>query len=69
MQGHRTNVAFHSGKVGTGFDSADLDRLARKFKPLEQTRSPFEEVPAVAHGDLANDTWSKPRKSLLAHYV
>jgi bifunctional non-homologous end joining protein LigD len=35
----------YCGKVGTGFDAADFDRLARKFKPLERASSPFAEVP------------------------
>jgi bifunctional non-homologous end joining protein LigD len=48
----------YSGKVGTGFDSADLDRLARKFMPLEQTRSPFEEVPAV---ERKGAVWLEPK--------
>jgi bifunctional non-homologous end joining protein LigD len=48
----------YSGKVGTGFDSAALDRLGRKFKPLEQTRSPFEEVPAV---ERKGAVWLEPK--------
>jgi bifunctional non-homologous end joining protein LigD len=35
----------YSGKVGTGFDAADFDALAGKFKPLVRATSPFEEVP------------------------
>ncbi len=48
----------YSGKVGTGFDSADFDNLARKFKPLERTKSPFEEVPAVERKDAV---WLEPK--------
>jgi bifunctional non-homologous end joining protein LigD len=48
----------YSGKVGTGFVSADFDRLARKFKPLERTRSPFEEVPASERKDAV---WLEPK--------
>ena len=48
----------YSGKVGTGFDSADLDRLARKFKPLERSKSPFEEVPAV---ERKGAVWLEPK--------
>src|SRR5262249_56339573 len=48
----------YSGKVGTGFDSGDLDRLARKFKPLEQGRSPFEEVPAA---ERKGTVWLEPK--------
>jgi bifunctional non-homologous end joining protein LigD len=46
------------GKVGTGFSSADLDTLAKRFKPLEQTKSPFVEVPAIEGKDAV---WLKPK--------
>jgi bifunctional non-homologous end joining protein LigD len=52
------NKLIHSGKVGTGFDSADLDRLARKFKPLERSKSPFEEVPAP---ERKGAVWLEPK--------
>jgi bifunctional non-homologous end joining protein LigD len=48
----------YSGKVGTGFDSADLDSLARKFAPLERSKSPFEEVPAV---ERKGAVWLEPK--------
>ena len=48
----------YSGKVGTGFDSADLDRLARKFRPLERSKSPFEEVPAA---ERKGAVWLEPK--------
>jgi bifunctional non-homologous end joining protein LigD len=48
----------YSGKVGTGFDSADFDNLARKFKPLERPTSPFEEVPAAERKDRV---WLEPK--------
>jgi bifunctional non-homologous end joining protein LigD len=35
----------YSGKVGTGFDARNSAELADRFKSLERTRSPFEEVP------------------------
>jgi bifunctional non-homologous end joining protein LigD len=47
----------YSGKVGTGFDSADLDMLARKFVPLERTKSPFDEVPAA---ERKGAVWLEP---------
>ena len=30
------------GRVGTGFDTAELDRLARILEPLARAESPFE---------------------------
>ena len=48
----------YSGKVGTGFDSADFDTLARRFKPLERTTSSFEEVPAA---ERKGAVWLEPK--------
>jgi bifunctional non-homologous end joining protein LigD len=48
----------YAGKVGTGFSSADLDALAKRFKPLEQKQSPFVEVPAIERKDAV---WLKPK--------
>jgi bifunctional non-homologous end joining protein LigD len=48
----------YSGKVGTGFDDADFNALARKFKPLERTKSPFVEVPLV---ERKGAVWLEPR--------
>ena len=48
----------YSGKVGTGFDSADFDSLASKFKLLERAASPFEEVPQIERKDAV---WLEPK--------
>ncbi len=48
----------YAGKVGTGFSSADLDALAKRFKPLEQKQSSFVEVPAIERKDAV---WLKPK--------
>ena len=48
----------YAGKVGTGFSSADLSSLAKRFKPLEQKTSPFIEVPAEERKDAV---WLKPQ--------
>ena len=48
----------YSGKVGTGFDAADFDALARKFKPLERAKSPFVDVPRE---ELKGAVWLEPR--------
>ncbi|HEY2146529.1 MAG TPA: DNA ligase D, partial [Pirellulales bacterium] len=47
----------YAGKVGTGFSSGDLSALARRFKPLERSASPFVEVPAIERKDAV---WVKP---------
>ena len=47
-----------AGKVGTGFSSGDLDRLAKRFEPLEQSKSPFIEVPAIERRDAV---WLDPK--------
>jgi bifunctional non-homologous end joining protein LigD len=48
----------YSGKVGTGFDAADFDTLARKFEPLERANAPFEEVPRA---ERKGAVWLEPR--------
>jgi bifunctional non-homologous end joining protein LigD len=48
----------YSGKVGTGFDARNLASLAGKFKPLERTRPPFEEVPREERKDAV---WLEPK--------
>jgi bifunctional non-homologous end joining protein LigD len=48
----------YSGKVGTGFDAGDFTRLAKKFKPLERSRAPFEHVPAAERKDAV---WLEPK--------
>jgi len=48
----------YAGKVGTGFDAADFDQLARRFKPLERATSSFEEVPAPERKDAV---WLEPK--------
>jgi bifunctional non-homologous end joining protein LigD len=43
--------------MGTGFDSADLAALAKRFKPLERKMSPFAEVPAA---ERRGAVWLEP---------
>ncbi len=39
-------VLRYAGRVGTGFDAAELGRLARQFADLAAERSPFVDLPA-----------------------
>ena len=54
----------YAGKVGTGFNSADLYALAKRFKPLERKTSrfnktsPIKEVPASERRDAV---WLEPK--------
>jgi bifunctional non-homologous end joining protein LigD len=48
----------YAGKVGTGFNGADLSALAKRFKPLERKTSPFKEVPASERRDAV---WLEPK--------
>jgi bifunctional non-homologous end joining protein LigD len=48
----------YAGKVGTGFDSADLASLARKFKPLKRASKPFVEVPPA---ERKGAVWLEPK--------
>jgi bifunctional non-homologous end joining protein LigD len=53
----RDGELIYAGKVGTGFSSGDLSTLAKRFKPLERSTSPFDEVPAMEKRDAV---WLKP---------
>lgn len=46
-----------AGKVGTGFSSADLKMLSKRFQPLKRDTSPFVEVPAAERKDAV---WLEP---------
>jgi bifunctional non-homologous end joining protein LigD len=47
-----------AGKVGTGFNTADMKRLADKFAPLKRKTSPFVEVPSA---DQRDAVWLTPK--------
>jgi bifunctional non-homologous end joining protein LigD len=47
-----------AGKVGTGYSSADLEMLAKRFRPLQRSTSPFVEVPAA---ERRNAVWLEPK--------
>lgn len=49
----------YAGRVGTGFNKDMLTRLARKFIPLVQTRSPFSDFPTG--GKEHGMHWLKPQ--------
>ena len=52
------NDLIYRGRVGTGFDAADLDRLAAAMKPLTRKTPAFSELPAAARRDAV---WIEPR--------
>lgn len=45
----------YAGKVGTGFDRAELSRLAALLRPLERASSPFSDAPR-----FRDVTWVEP---------
>ncbi|HEY8264097.1 MAG TPA: DNA ligase D [Methyloceanibacter sp.] len=47
-----------AGKVGTGFDSATMTMLAKRFKPLERATPPFIDVPAI---EKKGAKWLEPK--------
>ncbi len=47
----------YAGKVGTGFSSAVMSALAKRFKPIERKTSAFVEVPASERRDAV---WLQP---------
>jgi bifunctional non-homologous end joining protein LigD len=48
----------YASKVGTGFDSTNLEELYRQFRSLESSRYPFVDLPASARGQFH---WLKPQ--------
>jgi bifunctional non-homologous end joining protein LigD len=46
----------YAGNVGTGFDTAMLDRLRRRLDPLRTTKAPFEDLPRDIQGH-----WVRPK--------
>ena len=55
-----------AGKVGTGFNQRDIAKLARLFKPLEQTSSPFVSVPAA---ERKGAVWLQPKLVCAVNYA
>jgi len=56
----------YAGKVGTGFNAGDLSRLAKTFKPLARSLSPFAEVPAAERKDAV---WLDPELVCAVNYT
>jgi bifunctional non-homologous end joining protein LigD len=70
-------VGYYSGsrllfasKVGSGYDHSILESLHKQFKPLEQSRCPFADLPSkrqqqgrqgVTAAEMLRCTWLKPR--------
>lgn len=56
----------YAGKVGTGFNQADIEMLAKRFAPLERRSSPFVEVPAI---ERKNAVWLEPELVAQVNYT
>ena len=48
----------YAGRVGSGFTSAELDRMARQLAPLADEQCPF--VPSPPAGQARNAHWVRP---------
>jgi bifunctional non-homologous end joining protein LigD len=48
----------YAGKVGTGFNNADREMLAKRFKAMKRKTSPFADVPKAEARDAQ---WIEPR--------
>ena len=55
-----------AGKVGTGFNQRDITKLAKLFKPLEQTSSSFVSVP---HAERKGAVWLEPKLVCAVNYA
>ncbi|MBI1359280.1 MAG: DNA ligase D [Alphaproteobacteria bacterium] len=53
---HEGGKLVYRGRVGTGFDQADMERLAAKFRQRKRKTSPFDAVPREARDAV----WLKP---------
>ena len=49
------------GNVGTGFTTAEVDRLLKKLMPLRQRDSPFREVPKMPKVRKGDVVWVEPK--------
>jgi bifunctional non-homologous end joining protein LigD len=56
----------YAGKVGTGFDTATMAMLAKRFKPLQRASSPFANVPAA---ERKGAVWLKPNLVCAVNYA
>ena len=56
----------YAGKVGTGFGTADMTMLAKRFKPLQRKTSPFVEVPKPEQKTVL---WLDPKLVCEVHYT
>lgn len=54
------------GRVGTGFNDAELDRLLALFQSIQTNRSPFS--PAVTGYDAQNAEWVTPTLTAAVQY-
>jgi bifunctional non-homologous end joining protein LigD len=50
----------YAGNVGTGFTDAVIDELLAKLRPLEQTETPFREVPKMPKVRRSDVVWVRP---------
>jgi bifunctional non-homologous end joining protein LigD len=50
----------YAGNVGTGFNDAEIDKLQRLLRPLEQKESPFDEVPKMPKIRKGDVVWVRP---------
>jgi bifunctional non-homologous end joining protein LigD len=56
----------YSGKVGTGFDTATMTKLAKRFKRLQRTSSAFADVPAA---ERKGAVWLAPKLVCAVNYA
>jgi bifunctional non-homologous end joining protein LigD len=56
----------YAGKVGTGFDTATMTMLAKRFKPLQRVSSPFADVPAA---ERKGAVWLEPKLVCAVNYA
>jgi bifunctional non-homologous end joining protein LigD len=50
-----------AGNVGTGFDDAEIERILKKLRPLEQKDSPFSPAPKMPRVRKDDVVWVEPK--------
>jgi bifunctional non-homologous end joining protein LigD len=59
----------YAGNCGTGFTEAEIDRLMKLLKPLEQSDSPFSVVPKMPRVRKGDVVWVEPRLVCQVEFV
>ncbi|HZC29014.1 MAG TPA: DNA ligase D, partial [Gaiellaceae bacterium] len=66
---YRDRELVYAGNVGTGFNSAEIERLLDKLRPLRRSTSPFREIPKMPKVRKSDVIWVDPSLVCEVEYV